>query len=200
MKELLKNDRTRFGIVLLVLIICCFASNVLGGDDWVWLYAYDYDWLENMRMPNGRYLSNQLTYLMVRYVPVRFVIYVPVLFLMTWMLCSALRDKCKPVLMWTGLMLFCLMPAYEWNENIMWVSAFPVYSLPLIFVLVYLKLWYSEIGRKVQTSKLLPVGTLMIGVAGALCVEHMTLYCCLLSVFVLLYANSKKTRKSVLIR
>ena len=135
MKELLKKEQTKFGIVLLILVGICFGSIVLGGDDWIWNYAYEFDELEKFRMPNGRYLSNILTYLMVRYVPIRFVLYIPILLTLIWLLCRGMQYTSN-VVMWSGLMLFCLMPGDVWGENVMWVSAFPVYSLPLVSVLL----------------------------------------------------------------
>ncbi len=76
----------------------------------------------------------------------------------------------------------------------MWISAFPVYSIPLLFVLIYLWIWFSGSDRKCQSSKLLPIGTLLLGIAGTLCVEHMTIYSCSLAIFVLIYTAANKQK------
>lgn len=179
---------------VLVLVLCCFLTLVISGDDIFWFYAYERDDLQGWRMPNGRYLSNILTFLMVRCLPVRFALFVPLLCLLIWLLCRGMQTgKKSAALTWCGLMLFCLMPANNWGQNVMWTTAFPVYTIPVITVLVFLRLFFGELQPEApKRSKLLSVGMLFLGAVGALCVEHMTLFSCMLVLFVLIYSAVNK--------
>ena len=192
MKLKIKQE-TVFLCAAAIFVLFCFFTIILAGDDFLWYYAYEKESLESWRMPNGRYLSNVLTYFMVRYVPVRFALYIPLLLLLIWLMCRGLQITQKShALTWCGLVLFCFMPASNWCENIMWTSAFPVYVIPMLTAMLFLKAFFSEGTENPVKSKLLPAGMLLIGFAGALCVEHMTIYSCLLAAFALIYSGANK--------
>lgn len=173
-------------------LICCL-STVLLGDDFLMYYAYEKPEAYTLAFTNGRYLANWLTYALVRWQPAKYVLYTLLLFVLLLLLMRFVqfREK-KPALSWLTLGLFVLMPAALFCDTVMWLFAFAVHVVPVIFTLIYMRICFREWSEPPVRFKYLPLLCGVIGFAGEFFTEHISIFNVVFAVFVLIYAAKSK--------
>lgn len=192
MKQLI-HSKKQFLILLLVFLIYAVvitATQVMKADDFFWYYAFEYEELARYRMPNGRYVSNILTHLIVRYPVARYLVMVGMLMATLFLLGSfSSNQKGDFRSYWLALFLFVTIPIRATSEVISYLSAFVIYVLPMICVLMYLHMAFgackSQASLKIGWRSAL---AFVLGLVGAMCLESMTVYACFLAVFFLLWS------------
>lgn len=172
-----------------VLVTC--ATQFMQGDDYLWYFTFAYDELNSWFMPNGRYVSNALTYVMIRYSAVRWIIF-PMLLLALLGLLGAMpsaRSAGELRSFWLALGLFLLMPTDIYANVIYFMSAYVIYVLPVVCALIYLLLAfrYRE-NPNARQSVLRCCLVFVVGAVGALCLESMTVYACCLGLFMVIWS------------
>ena len=188
-KQMLK--KLAFPAAILLFGALCLCTYRMAGDDFILYYSFEREDCRSVWMPNGRYLSNSLAYVMLRIPVLRWIIYLSAVLALVW-LTGNLVPKCRQAVRWIALGMFLLTPPQLFNQIFTWISAFPVYILPVITTFCFLYVFLRDDGSELKHGKLLTVLFLAAGAAGALCVEHMTIYSMLLAVFVLIWCGVKK--------
>lgn len=202
MKQLTNSKKQSFVLLLVFLIyaVVIVATQVMQADDFFWYYVFDYDELARYRMPNGRYVSNILTHLIVRYPVARYLVMVGLIMGTLWLLGSTpLHQKDDFRSYWVGLFLFVTIPIRATSEVFYYLSAFVIYVLPMFCVLLYLRMAFSVC--KAQAPPKMgwrSVLAFALGLAGAMCLESMTIYACFLAVFFLLWSIFACKRRGLL--
>lgn len=181
--------------VLLFSVLCCL-TNIISGDDCLGYYSREDSSVSYIANISGRYFSNLIAYPIIRYPVIRFCIYVPFLFLCIWLLADCVQIKEKRIgISWLTLGLFCTMIPEMFAQIVMWLGAFAPYVPPVVLVLLFIRTVFREFAGHPVKSKWAVPAFAAVGFAGALCTEHMAIYACCLSVFVLLYAFFRKDLK-----
>lgn len=172
--------------------ICLFYIN----DDYIWFSVNKYEKLEPYRVPNGRYFSNMITLFFEENPFLRPFIYICTIFLMIVLLSGIINNFSEKMGMCTcfGLTFLILVPSTTYSEVINWFSGFTNYAFALIFTLVFLRFSNKLMFSDYQPKKISSLFFLITGVAGGLCVEHLTVYNIMFSIFVLIfmYVGKKK--------
>lgn len=195
MKKITKQRLLFAAAVLLFSVICCL-TNIISGDDYLGYYSREDSAVSYIAGISGRYFSNLIAYPIIRYPAARFCLYVPILFLCIWLLADCVQIKEKRIgISWLALGLFCTMVPEMFAQVLMWLGAFAPYVPPMIFAMLFLRTVFHEFAGKPVKSKWAVPCFAAVGFAGALCTEHMAIYACCLSVFVLLYAFFRKDLK-----
>ncbi|MCQ2408378.1 MAG: hypothetical protein MJ065_07625 [Oscillospiraceae bacterium] len=181
--------------VFLYAAICCF-STTLSSDDYVMNYAFEIPGQYAYAFTNGRYIANNLAYLIIRYPVVKAVLYTLTLFLLIMLIARFVQFKEKrPAVSWLAFGLFLTMPASIVRETVKWLFGYAVHVIPLIFTLLYMRLCFRAFrGEKLQQQALTPLCGIL-GLAGALFAEHISILHVVFGIFVLLYSACRKDQK-----
>ncbi|MGN1036524.1 MAG: DUF6056 family protein [Ruminococcus sp.] len=176
----IKNKKTFIPIVLIVFFsIISALCLIMQGDDFIWYYVYEIEELFSHKNPNGRYLTNEITYLMVRYPIAKYLVY-SISSSLIIILTSHLMDfenKSDNLKYALFFLLFLMLPAKIYNNVMNWISGFTNYGISMIFTLAYIFFAFKIMfNREYIPSKLWLILTSVLGFFGALCVEHMTIY------------------------
>lgn len=178
--SLLKNKKAFIPIILII----CFSvisslCLIMQGDDFLWYYVYDIEDLSSFQNPNGRYLTNKITYLMVRYPIARYIVY-SLVSSMIIILSSHLMDfeKKSDILKYALFFsLFLTFPTKIYVNVMNWISGFTNYGISMIFTLAYMFFSFKIIFcKEYLPGKLWLIFAPVLGFAGALCIEHMSIY------------------------
>lgn len=197
MKDI-KNKKSIIPIVLIVVfsLISSFCL-IMQADDYVWHYIYEIKECFKFQNPNGRYLTNKITYFMARYSIVRYVIFsfgLPSLIILISRLID-FEKKSGYLKYALAFLLIILIPKEMYSEVIAWVSGFTNYALSILFTLLYIffcfKLFFD---KNYKPNKLLCIGTTILGFAGALCVEHITIYNIIFGIFAVIFIYKSRKR------
>lgn len=176
----MKNKKTFIPIIFII----CFSivsalCLIMQGDDFVWYYVYETEELFSHRNPNGRYLTNEITYLMVRYPIIRYLVYASAESLLI-ILASRLMDfENKSDILKYALFffLFVTLPKEIYSNVLNWTSSFTNYGISMIFTLSYILFSFRIMSEKdYYPKRLWLISAPLLGFIGAFCVEHMTLY------------------------
>lgn len=176
---------------------------IFSGDDFIWTSMNSISENFGSGSQNGRYFTNILTFLMANYPVIRCLIYTAVMVLlfyaMTKLLC---REKDTG---WCAcfVVIICilLMPSNMYAMTFNWLSGFTNYVIGTMLCLLYML--YCRpllVGKKITHSPAAGIYTLLLGFFGALCVENITIYNILFSVFVIILSLKlfKKVHLSVI--
>ncbi len=194
----IRKKEIPFCAVLLVFAIICAATNIISGDDVVNYYSY----VKNDRFHNpiesisGRYFSEAVGYLFFPSTFLRLITYVVLFYsLLRLMSGCAQTERRRVVQSWMSLCLICTMRAKMFAEVFMWIGSYLQYVTAMVLILIYIQICLREFsGKPLQTRLAIPLFAL-IGAAASLCAEHMTIYNCILALFIVLYtAISKRQR------
>ncbi len=183
-------------ILALVYAVVSPLSMFMNDDDYLWYFIGRIDSLDFFRNPNGRYLSNTITYYIVNYPILRF-FFVSAVLLAFVFLIAKLIDVEK--ISYSTKLCFvlsaaALIPATSYCETIAWISGFTNYVFSVVLVLCYLAMvfnvLFSEKNFKPYCLILFPA----IAISAGLCVEHVAIYDVFLgiAVIVLLKVRRKK--------
>ncbi len=192
MKNYLKNR-----VYLLVTVIFAVFSaviagtNILGGDDILWTLDESRHDVFGSTSVNGRYLTNAVTFVAVRVWILRFLIAFVFVFLLHQLMLrviSADREVPGWAAAFSAVALLTIRPEM-FTQTINWISGITNYVISaviLMSVLLYFKplLCGEKLGRKKYTAILI----FLLGFAGSLCVENVTIYSICLGVFLMVYS------------
>lgn len=181
--------------VFLYAAVCCF-STTLSSDDYVMYYAFDIPGQYMYAFTNGRYIANNLAYLIIRYPAVRAVLYTLTLFLLLTLLARFVQFKEKnTAISWLAFGLFLSMPAQIVRETVKWLFGYAVHVIPLIFTLLHMRLCFRAFrGEPLKQKALIPLCGIL-GFAGALFAEHISILHLIFGLFVPVFAAIRKDLK-----
>ena len=189
----IKDNKITFivcGIFLLYIIIQC-CTFVMAGDDYWWSYLDNIVQLFGDSDLNGRYLTNSITYFIIKIPFLRPLVCTPFLAVLFFLVAKCLKTSKKTSLMTYLISGLCiiLLPSDIAKFTTRWISGFTNYVISLVFTLLYI-IFILRLFEGKQCN--LPVWSsllfLILGFAGALCVENITLYNCVLSVFAIIFS------------
>lgn len=165
---------------------CCFP---IPGDDWAWGSQIGLDRLENgFDNYNGRYAGNLLVLLLTR----NKVLDAAVMSFCFWAscrLCLGSSTEHKGVLLPFAVILFFIMPTGLFRQTVVWTAGFCNYVPSGLCAVAYIVAIQSLFqGVFPRISRYLAPLFLLLGFAGGLFVENMTIFLLLLGVFVVVYS------------
>ena len=168
----------------------------MNGDDYIWYYLGTDDSIVGYQTPNGRYFSNFLTVLIVRYPAFRLLFIPAVLFAFVYVVAKLfdIEKKTPGVKLCFSLASLILIPSATYCETILWQSGFCNYVFSAVLTLIYFIMLFKVLflGGKFKAFHfvLFPVLALSAG----LCVEHIAIYDIVLGIasIVLLRVRKKK--------
>ena len=188
MKKISKSNVLFAAVLLFFSVICCL-TNIISGDDYIGYYSYIDPAFSYMSNLSGRYFANMVANPLLRNIVTRFLVYVPLLFLCIWLFSECVQIKEKRIgISWLALGLFCTMIPEMFAQVVMWLGGFASYVPPVVLILLYIRTAFREFAGKPVKSRLTVPAFALIGFAGSLFTEHMTLYACCFTAFVLIYS------------
>ena len=170
------------------LFMCC--------DDYIWYFAFTDEKIASYSSPNGRYLTNLIVRYGVQNRVLFAVFYVISFSLMIFLMMKLLKNRKVPesVSCFAIFTLIHFIPSKTYTEVFRWISGFPNYCFAFIFTLIYLLFVLKLISSEKDPKPITSVLFLILGVAGALCVEHLAIYNICLSVFAVIYCLAKRKK------
>lgn len=174
-------------ICFFLLLLLCFLFPY-SHDDWAWGSQIGIDRLNSFfNNYNGRYVSNLIVIILTRSYVLRSIFVSIVLSLIFYLLDKIIDCKNKTVKL-LELLLFAAIPHLILMQSIVWVSGFTNYVFPTLLILLYI-----NFNKQSKSKKYIPL-LFLLGIISTLCVEHLTIYCVILSLFyiVINYRRNKK--------
>ena len=197
--EKIKNKRFVFyGIVFLFLLALCFLFPY-SHDDWAWGSREGIERLSNgFYNYNGRWVGNLLVMLLTRSYLLRNIFTAATLTLIAYLIDKFNLVKNKTIQLITIFLLIGISHLIL-RQAVVWTSGFTnyVFSSLLILIFCYLNKDIFSNSEEKKNTIFLSLFSLVLGFISALCVEHVTIYCVLLSIFVLVYRLIKYRKMSL---
>lgn len=164
-------------------------------DDWAWGSQIGLDRLQSFFAGyNGRYLGNLLVLLITRSKALKIIIMTAGVLALP-ALVSRIADKRLFLLFPLCLILLFVMPSDLFRQTIVWASGFSNYVPPVLITLIYILIIKNVLGDTApQYKKGTALGVFLLGLCGALFMEHVTLYNILLGFVVWIFAKIKFKR------
>ncbi len=164
-------------------------------DDWAWATSTGMERFHTFFSNyNGRYLGNLLILALSRSDILWYVCVTVSIALFTLCLQKTAGSKSLAVYMAAPAMLFT-MRTKMFHQFIMWRSGFSNYVPPVLIVIIYIALIADIMNdNPPEYKKGLSIFTFVLGVSGALFMEHVTIYSLLLGVTVILYSKIRFNR------
>lgn len=197
MKKLLNTLYDNKHILLIVVFslisaVCLFMK----GDDYIWYYVMEEPKLESYRVPNGRYFSNALTYILLRNTWLKRIFYTVILSLMiliTGRFTDFSNKKSEKGIIFSFFMFF-MIPSDTFTEVVNWFSGFTNYAFSFLLTSIYILFCFRiAFGEYKPKNWLAPVLLVFAFISG-LCVEHISIYNILFSVFAVVLIKYKKKK------
>lgn len=198
-----KTKKGRQSLVFIILLIVYFIIQgccmLITSDDIPWAFIPSLKDFFESGNPNGRYLTNFLTYLSCHYIPFRDVYYILTMSGFAILTAKLLHSgRSFQWLHWFFVVLiFFFAPPYFYAHVFNWTSGFPNYVFPLIFLFGYFIYCEPIYDKKLPKGGAAPaVLSLIAGFLGSLCVEHITIYNILFGIFIIIFSLAvlKKVR------
>ena len=181
-------SRLTFYIIFAVFFIIKGCCLILTGDDIWWGGIPSLSFFLKRSNPNGRYLSNIITFYSTHSFMFRTISYA-ITFIGFALLISFILGKFYKFKWFDAFLfipfLFIIGPDLK-CQVVNWVSGYTNYVFSLIFVFIFY--WYSMPLFKKEMPKGSIIKTilfLIIGFLGALCVEHITIYNIIFALFII---------------
>ena len=198
--SVLKSRRKEwsFCAVLLIFAVICCATNVISGDDVVnyFFYIKDSPYNTPLSSISGRYLSVALGYPLIYSSVLRPLVYIPAVYALVRLMDGCAQTERRRVgISWLSLCLICLMRPMMFSQIFMWLGSFTQYVTSMVLLLLYLRFCLREFAGKPVRSPLAVPLFAAVGLAASLLAEHMTIYACVLALFVVGYSAIAKTQK-----
>ena len=198
-----KGRKGRLPLIFIILLFVYFAIQgycmQISSDDIWWAFVPSMKALFQSYNPNGRYLTNALTYLCCHYIPFRDVFYILTMSGFALLTAKLLRSgrNFKWLHWFFVVLIFFFAPTNFYAHVFNWTSGFPNYVFPLIFLFGYLLYCEPLYEKKLPRGGAVPaVLFLFAGFLGSLCVEHITIYNVLFGIFIIVFSlvTLKKVR------
>ncbi len=187
-----------FCAVLLVFAVICCVTNVISGDDVVNYFAFEKDspYHTPLVSVSGRYLSVILGYPLIYSSVLRPLVYIPVFYALVRLMDGcAQTERRRAGLSWVSLCLLCVMRPTMFAQVFMWLGSFTQYATSMVLLLLYLRFCLREFAGKPVRSPLAVPLFAAVGFGVSLLAEHITIYACVLALFIVLYSAIAKTQK-----
>lgn len=195
MKKIITNRIRITDLTFLLLSFIQGCCLILSGDDIDWYFTGFSD-LFGGNSENGRYFTNIITLIMIKYTPLRIIIYTLFMYLL-FRLVSKIISKGNDSYLsaFISALLILLIPVNIARQTTMWVSGFTNYIISAVLCFSYI-LYCKPLlsGKNISYSLKHAVLMLPLGIAGALCVESITVYNIVFSLFILIYCISSKKK------
>lgn len=185
--------------VLCILAFIAFAAIVLSvpyfKDDWAWGSHTGIDRLKSgFADYNGRYFGNLLVLALTRVPFLRIIVMAAGAFFLTF-LTARITDRRLALLFPFQLVMIFAMPDDLFRQTVVWTSGFSNYVPPVLISLAYIFIIKDIIDKEPpKYSAAAVAGLFVLGVSGALFMEHVTVYNVLLSFVVLIFTKIKYKR------
>lgn len=193
MKKILDNKHILLVVAFsFISAICLFMKS----DDYIWYYVMEESKLEMYRVPNGRYFSNLLTYIMLRNPWLKRLFYTVILSLMvtiTGKLADFGNKKAKTGIILSFFMLL-LLPVDTFSETVNWFSGFTNYIFPFLLTASYIFFCFKTAFSNFEPKKWLAPVMLVFAFLSGLCMEYISIYNILFSVFAIALIKYKKKK------
>ena len=197
MKESVKKIKLRslpmqaiYAIIFVVLLVLC-SQFPYTGDDWAWGSSVGIErlqtWFDNY---SGRYTGNLIVLALTRS---NFLKTVTMAFCLTGIIALVNKitgEQKNAVFLICAVLL--LMPVTLLRQAVVWTSGFANYTISIFLALIYI--YYT---RRIYDDELPQyprwhiAAMLLLGFAGAMVVEHITVYSVLLSIYVVVFVLIK---------
>ncbi|MGL4848761.1 MAG: DUF6056 family protein [Clostridium sp.] len=192
----MRIDKKREMIIFSAIFIIVLGSLVFlfpySGDDWAWGSSIGVERLENLfRDYNGRYLGNIVVLILTRSNILRTVVITLTLYGLIYLGRKYIVEENTKI---TGIYLMALllvfMPRDVWMQSVVWTAGYSNYviSMLLIFIyFIYTKKIFKEEVPVFKNTFIIPL--FILGIATTLFVEHVTLYCVAMGIFVIIFTK-----------
>lgn len=173
-----KRDVFPIYMTLFVLFFCIAVLFPYTGDDWTWGSDAGLAYLETFFADyNGRYLGNLLVLALTRSKLLDAVV-MAVSYVMVCFFCYQYSEDQSKVLLWFAAVLFFIMPKEIWAQTIVWTSGYSNYVpsalITAAFLLSVRKATYETFPVSEGTAG--KAAWMLLGFAGALFVENITVF------------------------
>ncbi len=197
MKKALPVKNILPAALIIIFSLISAYSLIFQGDDFIWYFVNDIDEMSGYRVPNGRYFTNFLTYIMVEFPLMKYLIYCGALSALIILISHLVDYEKKSAVLKYGLTftMFILLPTAIYSNTITWISGFTNYVISILITLIYFFFCFKIIFDKMYTpSKIWIILSSLLGFAGALCVENISIYNILFGIFsiILIFRLRKK--------
>ncbi|MDE7365421.1 MAG: hypothetical protein K2N27_11210, partial [Ruminococcus sp.] len=175
MKKLFKTLYNNKHILLIIVFslisaICLFMKC----DDYLWYYVMEEPKLESYRVPNGRYFSNAVTYIMLRNLWLKRIFYT-IIFSLMILIMGKLADfgnkKAKKGII-LSFFMFLLLPVDTFSETVNWFSGFTNYIFSFLLTSAYILFCFRITFDEYKPKNWLAPVMLVFAFISGLCVEH----------------------------
>lgn len=197
MKKSLFVKRIIPAALIVIFSLISAYSLIFQGDDFIWYFVNDIDEMSEYRFPNGRYFTNLLTFIMVEIPLMKYLIYCVALSALIILISRFIDYEKKSGVLKYGLTftLFILLPTVIYSNTIMWISGFTNYVISILITLVYIFFCFKIIfDKKYTPSVIWIILSSVLGFAGALCVENISIYNIIFGIFsvIIIFRMRKK--------
>lgn len=175
MKQFFRNYS--YLLIISFFIIISSLTMIMCGDDYIWFYTFTDDRLTTHRSENGRYLTNFITRYIISSDILFHFFYITFFLLLIILMCKLVDKRVKKATKYISVfVLINLIPATVYQQVIRWKSAFPNYCLGAVFSFIFIIFALRVLFDDYKPKWIISLGFVVLGFAGALCVEHITLY------------------------
>lgn len=185
-----KRDVLKICFVLFAVFFSVAFLFPYTGDDWTWgsdaglayLKSFFHDY-------NGRYLGNLLVLVLTRSKVLDAAV-MAVSYVLICLFCYEYSEEKSRVLIWTAAILFFLMPKDIWAQTIVWTSGFSNYVPSALITAVFLFSARKTADTNFPSSEKFfgkMVWMFLLGFAGALFVENITVFHIGFALLVIIY-------------
>ncbi|MEB8093518.1 MULTISPECIES: DUF6056 family protein [Mammaliicoccus] len=165
----------------------------LTGDDWTWKSYIGIKRLESFfENYNGRYISNILELIFVRFTFVRILAMAIGSTLLIYYMYKISTIKKNPIFMLYILVLVLLMPLSVFKQTLGWTAGYVNYVISVVIMLSFIRLYTKETLTKLNFLKI--IFYFLFSIIAMLVVEHVTLYLLFISFLIntFYYVKNKK--------
>ncbi|MDD7515277.1 DUF6056 family protein [Ruminococcus flavefaciens] len=182
-------SRLTFYIIFAVFFIikgCCLL--IIGDDVW-WGGLPSYSFMLKNNNPNGRYFTNFITLYSAHYTLFRVIAYSLTFIAFVIVLSFILGKyyKFKWIDVFFVVPLFFITDGDLYRQIFNWISGYTNYVISLVFFFIFYLFSMPVFNKKMPKGGIVKTLLfLIIGFLGALCIEHITIYNIIFSVFIVI--------------
>ena len=196
MKKFIKNNWYYILIYIVFFVLCILFPYT--GDDWAWGAQEGVERLKTFFSNyNGRYGGNLLVMLITRSVCIRAILESLSFTYLIYLINRIINKENKKI----GILvifLLSIMPIDILRQSVVWASGYANYVPPIIFSLMFINRNTYLFKDKIKDERKNSVWALLlfalIGFVGALFIENITIYVCIVALFTCIY-EFVKTKK-----
>ena len=180
-------------IFIIFAVIQC-STFIMAGDDFWWAYIPSVGKLFGELDVNGRYLTNCITYYIAHYPILRPIVCIPffvaLYYLMSQLLTRGIKDR-----FWSRVFTAVSIMLTPTGISVLttnWISGFTNYVISIVFSLIYVIYCIPLFdGRPDKRPVWLALPFLILGFAGAFCVENISIYNVFTGLFFIIYSLAR---------